>query len=153
MKLGVELYTETSLSVDDTTRFELHLTRSGEPVAGSRGLDRYLINGMVILGKRVAACGREAAYGHESTAAGLGLGPLEALPAVSSEIGDNYRGLKLHVDTNAVLDVGLFGSEFSLRITDPEQGRSLDIPLGRPDVRIDWESRGAFVVDLEPLLH
>lgn len=150
--MGVELYAETSLSVDDTTRFELYLTKNGELVGGSRGADQYDSNGMVIMGKRVAACGREATYGMDDRIAGLGLGPLEALPSGWFELDGDCRGLKLHIKTNAVLDVGLLVRDFSLRVYDQDMGMSMDVPLWRPDVKIDWVSRGSFVIDLDSLL-
>jgi hypothetical protein len=152
MKMGIELYAETSLSVDDTTQFELYLTRDGQALGDSRGSDRYLLNGMVILGKRVAASGREATYGSNDLPAGLGLGPLEARPTVACDVADEYRELLLHIVTTAVLDPALLAREFSVRIVRPDRPVAVDAPLCRPDVRINWVERGHFTVDLVPLL-
>ncbi|NPV70939.1 MAG: hypothetical protein HPY55_09880 [Firmicutes bacterium] len=155
MTIGAELRSERGLSVDDTTYFEMTIEVDGEPVAASRGIDRYLLNGFVLPSKRVAATGRPAMYSLSDTGAGLGLGPIEAAPAALCPLTFS-PGLRLviAVKNNAVLDPGVFCLEFSLGLSasGPAGGKAYDFSLRRPDIAMSWPSRGVFKFDVTEAL-
>jgi len=50
------------------------------------------------------------------------------------------------METNIWLDPGILVQDVMLRFNSDK--RSLEIPLNRPDVKIDWRSRGTFAIDI-----
>lgn len=87
----------------------------------------------------------------DSLSGGLGLGVLETPPACPLFFGlDMCDDFRLVVKTNVILDVGVFARSFSLNLT--VDGVTLDIPLSRPDVEIDWIGRGEYSISLDPFI-
>ncbi len=146
MLLGIELITETTLSLIPGHIFRLELYNDDVLLPLSVGTDTYNYNGNILPHKKVAATGRRATY-----ELGTGLKMLEAedtkpVPVLEKELSD----LKLRIKNNKVLDQAEIKTYFSLRIHNSNETK--DILLARPDVHVYWDGRGDFSIPLNGLL-
>ena len=151
MQLSAEAICEMAVFFDDTSFMALNLERNGIPLEDTIGSDYFLFNGAILAERRVGATGRTCRHQMNNLSAALGLGsvsaqgPREAVAGL--EIGDDLR---LRVKTNLTLDAGVFTKVFAIKLHI--DGKTFDIPLSRPDVRIEWVGRGEYLVSLEPFL-
>lgn len=155
MYMGVELVAETAVFYDDSSFVSMHLVTDGREVPGSAGVDDFLCNGAILPGKRVAATGRRHSFVYDRFSGSLGLGVVEATPCLMVPVPwpGNGSTLRLRIRNNIVLDPGLLCANFSLKVKAQNgELKEWDIPLSRPDVRVDWPARGEFEVNLGDLL-
>jgi hypothetical protein len=110
------------------------------PYPATAGLDEYLFAGIVLPGKRLAGCGRSKRYHCVDRS-----GALEAAPSNWVVIKNNPMEITFKINTDLILDPGLLAASLSLDIANAN-GTTTHIPLNRSDVRIDWQSRGTFVI-------
>ena len=147
-----ELFSETTAFFDDTTFVSMDLERNGYPMDDTIGYDSFAFSGAILPGKRVAATGRACRHDMTDMTCGSGLGVL-AVPDgkrafCALDASDDFA---LRVKTNLTLDVGAFTQNFAIRLGF--DGTVLEIPLSRPDVRIEWTGRGEYVISLLPFLN
>ena len=151
MQIGLELVAEKVLPVVDGDRFEMYLSEDHQILAETHGSDIYHLNAHILTGNRVCGSGRDAHIGYGALFGGLGA--LEAPPPATVDLKvEHVCRLRLHIKTNAILDPGLVHAELGLRVIDPAGRILADVPFARPDVSIDWPSRGEFIVDVTPYL-
>lgn len=121
---------------------ELWLDRNGLLVEETFGSDRYLFDGTLLPGKRVAGTGRT----HLHTSCSQ---PPAAPSGVPVHCSLNfYDDLVLHVKTNLTLDPEVFRKLFSVYL---EMGNlSFHVLPDADDVETEWTGRGEFGISLEP---
>ncbi len=151
MFLQAELVCENAVFFDDTSYVEVFFERNSVPLEDTIGSSLFMFNGVVLPERRVAATGRACRYNMNDLTSGTGLGVVETLRSQPAYCGlDLTDDLKLRVKTNLTLDVGLFTKVFSVKLKLDQW--DFDIPLSRPDVKIEWKGRGEYLVSLEPFL-
>lgn len=150
MIVALELVAEFMMMVKDGDFFAMEMRVNHVPVTGGYGCDQYQVSGLILGGKRVAGTGREQEYNWKNSL--MGLGGVEAVPArgVPVEFDPHNSRMRLHIRTNAVLDVGILQAQFCLHWRDAYGGLVLDLPLRSPQVEIDWAGRGDYKLDLTP---
>ncbi|TYP49212.1 hypothetical protein [Thermosediminibacter litoriperuensis] len=143
MQLNIELYAGRAIHIADYHEISLAVTSNGEIIEDSASLDYFGFFGVILGGKRVAATGRRIHYSFKDLA-----GIFEAEPAQPFRILflDPEDEILLTVDTNIWLDPGLLVQDLVLQVSS--ENKSLEIPLNRPNVKIDWPGRGRFVIDV-----
>ncbi len=147
MNLGVELITETTLTLISDHQFRLELYSGNILLPLSVGTDVYNFTCNILPHKVVAATGRRTSYD-----IGTGLGPVEAKPAKLIPVNaEELPELTLKVLNNKVLDQAEFKQNFALRIIS--DNKAWDNHLARPDVKVYWTSRGEFIILLGNLIH
>lgn len=149
MTLAVEIYAEKPLSIREGIFFKTSLLIKDIVLDGSAGYDRYGFNSIVTTEKRLAGLGRSVAYSLGSFPAGMG--PIEARPGKYLDLPDIPENIVLELETNLILDPGLLADSIGIRLIG-RTGKTVDIPLSRPDMAIWWESRGKYAVPLEGIL-
>lgn len=151
MKIGIEVFTETSLSVVPGSYFRLQLTGNHEPVSSFQGEDHYLFSGFVLRGKRIAASGRQREYVNSGSF--LGLGPWEAQRAELSWVEELLdKRLRLFLHTNLVKDYPSFLHSFGIKCFCGAQRKLLfDLPLSCPVLEVVELSSGKFSLELTDL--
>lgn len=104
--------------------------------------------GAIIEGKRFAAIGRKRKYDHNHLMGRI----FDADPAapINFLFIDPEDDIKLILETNIWLDPGIMVQDVTLKIRSDKQ--KLDIPLNRPDVKMDWSSRGTFAIDISEFI-
>lgn len=146
-----ELFSGTTVFFDDTTFVSMDFERNGYPLDDTIGFDTFTFNGTILPGRRVSATGRACRHDMAGMTSGSGLGVLsvkDGEPAFC--VLDVSDDLALRVKTNLTLDVGTFTRDFAVRLEF--DGTTLEVPLSRPDVRIDWIGRGEYVISLQSFL-
>ena len=147
MNLGVELITETTLTLISHQQFRLELYCGDVLLPLSAGTDVYNLTCNILPHKIVAATGRRASYD-----IGTGLGPLEAKPAkLVPFMAEDLTELNLRVLNNKILDQAEFKQYFTLRILSDQ--KAWDVCLARPDAKVYWTSRGEFIIPLGHLIN
>lgn len=116
-------------------------------VKNSCGHDVFQLNGMVLPEKRLAGFGRSQHYRLDDLPAGLS--SLEALPSHPLDVPESADILSFSIDTNLFLSQDLLSYYLSLGIQ--KDGEYREIPLQSPEVEIDWQSRGKYIVSLKSL--
>lgn len=142
IKIGAELVTETTWVVTPNDEYHLELYYGDVPIPESAGTDRFEMNCHILPQKTLAATGRM-----ELTKIGYGLGPVEAKganPVLVTE--ENLPDLKLRFKNTKILDLAELKHNFSIRLD--VNGKTVDLLLARPDVKVFWEARGDFVIPL-----
>lgn len=146
MLLGIELVTESSLTIIPGHIFRLELYNDDVLLPLSVGTDMYNYNSNILPHKKVAATGRRASYEMGTGLQGLEAEDTKPIPVLEKELSD----LKLRIKNNKILDQAEIKAFFSLRIHNSNQ--ITDILLGRPDVPVYWDGRGDFSIPLAGLL-
>lgn len=149
MKIAVEIYTEKPLNIKDGAYFKTALMARGRIVEGSEGTDSFGFASVVISEKRVAGLGRDFVYTLASFPAGMGA--IEARPGAYLNLADIPEDIALDIETNLILDQGILADVLGVRLIGA-QGKSVDIPLCRPDVPVLWQGRGKYTIPLYGLL-
>ncbi|HHY41343.1 MAG TPA: hypothetical protein GX514_00595 [Thermoanaerobacterales bacterium] len=144
MKVGIELYVQRAVYIMDNNFLRLKVLNNSKLIEESCSEDIFEIFGTILPGKRLAAVGRKSKYDSNYLMGRI----FEAHP--SSPINflfiDPEDDIKLVMETNIWLDPGILVQDVMLRFNSDK--RSLEIPLNRPDVKIDWRSRGTFAIDI-----
>ena len=144
MKLAVELYSEKPLFIKENSFFKLGLRTGGLVLEDTIGIDRYKMASMALTGRRLGGTAREMVYDHSIFPSGLGSG--EARPGAYVNVGEgSIKGMAVILETNLILDVGLLRDSMGLRLVN-EAGKTYDVPLARPDVEVNWDGRGRYVI-------
>lgn len=143
MQVGIELYTQTAVSINPGYEVSMKVLFNGRILEESVSNDTYKFSGTVTGDKRLAAAGRERSYDYRDLA-----GIFEADAAVPLDILfiDGEDDIKLWIETNIWLDPGELIQCLYLKLFS--ESATLEIPLIRPDVKIEWPRRGCFVVDI-----
>jgi hypothetical protein len=146
VKLAVELYSEKTFFIKEESYFKLSVRSRGLVAEDTIGTDCYKLSCMMMSGRRLGGAARGIIYDHTMFPAGLGRG--EARPGAYIELDDKgLHDAAVIIETNLILDVGLLRNSVGLRLVN-EDGKSFDIPLGRPDIEIAWNGRGRYVVPI-----
>lgn len=116
-------------------------------IVGSCGQDVFQLNGMVLPEKRLAGLGRKQNYRLDDLPAGLSA--LEAQPSYPVDVPEAATSLSFAVDTNLFLSQDLLSYYLSLGVN--KNGEYREIPLQSPEVEIDWQSRGKYIVSVKNL--
>lgn len=149
LKLALELYTEKPLCVKDDTYFRTALSVDKITFSDTEGLDQYCFHSVIGSEKRVAGLGRICTYTLNSLPGGLG--PVEARPGTYFNLPADYSKTTLLLETNLILDPGILSDTLGIRLVNA-QGKTVDVPFSRPDVKILWESRGTYTIVLPEIL-
>lgn len=150
MKIAVEIYAEKLLDIKENTYFKTALMVKGELLNGSEGYDRYEFPALITSEKRVAALGRGFVYTLAAFPAGMGA--IEARPGKYLDLPDVPDDVTLTLETNLILDPGMLADSLGVRLANA-QGKSVDIPLRRPDIPIWWEGRGKYAIPLNEIFN
>lgn len=146
VRAGLELVAESAVIVTPGLHLILEVTFDHQGFPEWSGSDAYLLDGAVLAGRRVAASGRHRTY--RETSLPLGLGTVEAAPAVAAPLPGYVRRTRVRVRSNMFLDPGQLVAGLAAHWVDQAGQVVLDAPLRRPDVRLEWLGRGLFVLDL-----
>ena len=149
LKLAIEIYTEKPLCVKEDTYFMTALSVDNVTVAGTEGLDQYFFHAVIGSEKRVAGLGRTCTYTLNSLPGGLG--PVEARPGKYFDLPAEHNNAILIIETNLILDPGILSDTLGIRLVN-KQGKTFDVPFSRPDVSIQWDSRGKYAISLSEVL-
>jgi len=120
--------------------FESIILMDNKSCPTTAGCDIFLVAGVIMPGKRLAGFGRNKCYRLEDMS-----GTLEAAPSTWLLMESNTSELSFKINTNIILDPGILASFLYFDITT-ESETTTHIPLNRPDIQINWQSRGTFVV-------
>jgi len=101
------------------------------------GRDEFRLASLIKSGKCLAGFGRKSAH----------LGLMEAAPSNWVAIKSHISEISFKINTDIIHCPGQLASYLSLDIAT-DGGTATNIPLDRSDVRIDWPSRGTFVVSI-----
>ncbi|MEN6412774.1 MAG: hypothetical protein ABFC84_08410 [Veillonellales bacterium] len=146
MRLSMEIKTEHQLEVNNGDYFSVALVNNGQVIPETSGRDQYNLNDFILPGKRIAGFGRTKQYALDDLPAGLG--PLEAAESAPLSLEENQlKELTVALETNVILDQGQLAYYLSLAVA-ADGGMPTEIPLLRPDVAIDWTSRGNYLIKI-----
>lgn len=145
MKYCFEWDAQKSIDVIPGNYFESIIMTGRDMYIAKAGRDEFQLAGVIMPGRRLAGFGRNRFYYAQNVPAGLEA--VEAAPSIWVDIANDISALAFKINTDIILDPGLLASCLSLRI-EKEDGMMATIALNRPDVRIDWPSRGTFVVTI-----
>lgn len=109
MNVGIELVAARQLSVQLGSFVETSLLYGGKEIPRTKGQDEYHLSTRIPTGNRFAATGRK--FICQLDLPGLGLGPMEARPAVNVPLPDwdeDFENLTILVKTNFVFQVHEF---------------------------------------------
>lgn len=107
------------------------------------GRDTFMLNGLILPGKRLSGLGREAKYNLSDFPAGLTA--LEAKPSLPIAT-DTKSTLRFAVDTNILISQDQLSNYLSLEISTDDQVQT--IPLQAANVAIDWQARGKYIINI-----
>lgn len=147
MEITFEWKAQHAIDILPGSYFASAMLADGSAIEESRGLDEFQLHGMVLPEKRLAGFGRTQSYRLEDLPAGLSA--LEASPSEPMELPSETNALSFAVDTNLFFGQDLFSHHLSLGVC--KEGLYREIPLQSPDVRIDWQSRGQYIVSIDTL--
>lgn len=145
MKYYFEWSAQKDISVVPGNYFESMALLGDTLYPDTGGRDEFQLAGLIMLGKRFAASGRNKSYSSKDVSANQAI--IEAAPPSWVSFTNDTAEIAFTIDTDIFLDPGLLASCLRLDITK-ESETAIHIPLNRSDVRIDWPSRGTFVVTL-----
>lgn len=143
MEFGIELFASRAIYIADYHEISLAITVNDKLIEESLSKDVFNFYGIILGGKRVAATGRKILYTYNDLVEIFEAKPAQPFNLLYLDQGDE---IELAIDTNLYLDPGIMAQDLIIHIF--LGNRSLEIPLNRPDVKIDWPRRGFFVVDL-----
>ncbi|MEW6546162.1 MAG: hypothetical protein AB1446_04490 [Bacillota bacterium] len=145
-RAGLELVAESAVIIIPGVFLIMDVAFDHQVPLAWSGSDVYELNGTVLGGRRVAASGRHRTY--RETSLPLGLGTVEAAPAVPAPRPEYVRRTRVKLHSNLFLDPGQLLAGLTAHWVDEAGQVILDIPLRRPDVSLDWLGRGLFVLDV-----
>jgi len=149
----VEIYAQKPLFLKDNDFIRLSLISRGKEIEETVGCDRYVRGTAMLTDKRIAGIGRKHTYDFDSRSVPIGLGTLEAKPGAYIElIGNDLEDIELKIETNAILDPALVCDLWGIRFVN-HMGKSYDVPLCRPDIKITWHSRGVYTIPISEFLN
>jgi len=140
MKCCFEWIVQKAMEVVPGNYFESTVLVGNTMYPNTVGRDDFQLASLIKPGKRLAGFGRNQSY----ISAHLGL--MEAAPSMWVAI-EKLAEVSFRIDTDIILCPGLLASYLSLDIAT-DGGTKTHIPLDRSDVRIDWQSRGIFIVSI-----
>ncbi|NLZ54202.1 MAG: hypothetical protein GX892_13860 [Thermoanaerobacteraceae bacterium] len=144
MQVGIEVYAQRAVYIMDNNFVRLKVINNGKLMEESCSEDVFKFFGTIIPGKRLAGVGRNSKYEPSYLLGSI----FEANP--SSHINflfiDPEDDIKLVIETNIWLDPGIMLQDVMLKIASDK--KNLEIPLNRPDIKMDWQSRGTFAIDI-----
>ncbi|MDN5331370.1 MAG: hypothetical protein PWP45_595 [Tepidanaerobacteraceae bacterium] len=143
MEFGIELFTNRAIFVSDYHEISLAISVNDRLIEESLSKDKFNFHGLILGGKRLAGTGRKIVYSHQDIMEIFEARPAQPFTLLYLDPSDEIR---LEIDTNLFLDPGIMVQDLTMKIS--LGNRSLEIPLNRYDVRINWPKRGFFVVDL-----
>ncbi|UNC91554.1 hypothetical protein [Candidatus Contubernalis alkaliaceticus] len=149
MRFSVELFSYRSIFLKSNSFFKLCLRSRGLIDNETIGIDNYKKESLVLQDKRLGGLGREVNYNHMMMPRGTGIG--EAEPGIIVQFEESLDAA-LIVETNAVKDINEFRQMFCMRLVDV-LGNSLDIPLSRPDVEVNWNGLRRYVIPIAEFLN
>ncbi|TWH46468.1 MULTISPECIES: hypothetical protein [Sporomusa] len=140
MKCYFDWNTQKEIKVVPGNYFE-NIALAGDTLCpDTAGRDEFLLAGVIPPAKRLAGSGRSNRYSFADI-----LGAIEAAPSIGIILPNDLSEISFLINTDIILDPGLLAASLSLDIATVS-GMTTRIPLNRSDVRIDWQSRGTFVV-------
>jgi len=144
MQVGIELFVQRAVYIVDNNFVRLKVLNNGKVIEESCSEDDFDFFGTIIPGKRLASVGRKTKYDPNYLMGRI----FEANPSlpINFLFIDPEDDIKLIIETNIWLDPGIMVQDVMLKINSEK--KSLEIPLNRPDVKLDWSSRGTFAVDI-----
>jgi len=142
-----EIKAERGIDINPGDYFETAVLVNGKTLPGTEGRDDFNLNALLLPGKRVAGFGRRRSYALQDLPAGLSA--LEVAPSEKVHLG-NAEALAFKICTNVILDQGVLAHRLSLGVAK-NGGPLREIPLNCPDVKIDWQSRGIFVITVDQI--
>ncbi|SMC92561.1 hypothetical protein [Sporomusa malonica] len=140
MKCCFEWSAQKEIEITPNNYFESIVLAGDAICPDTAGRDEFLLAGVIMPGKRLAGSGRSKCYSLADMS-----GAIEAAPSIWVALKNDLSEISFKINTDIILDPGLLASSLSLDIATVS-GTATHIPLNRSDVRIDWQSRGTFVV-------
>jgi hypothetical protein len=148
MQFTFDWKTQHAIDVTPGSYFSSAMVAEAVTIESTAGYDAYQLNGMVLPEKRLAGFGRKQCYRLEDMPAGLSA--VEAQPSQPIEIPPEMAAsLSFEVDTNLFLSQDLLSHYLSLGVQ--KNGFYREIPLQSPEVEIDWQSRGKYIISVKNL--
>ena len=149
MQITFEWKAQHAIDVTPGSYFSSAMITDSTIMEESRGSDAFQLNGMILPEKRLAGFGRKQNYSLTDLPAGLSA--LEATESQPVEISpETAASLAFAVDTNLFLSQDLLSHYLSLGVQ--KNGFYREIPLQSPEVEIDWQSRGKYIISVKNLL-
>ena len=146
MQFTFDWKTQHAIDVTPGSYFSSAMVAEAGVIPETAGKDVFQLNGMVLPEKRLAGLGRKQSYRLEDMPAGLSA--LEALPSIPVDIpSDLAAKLSFEVETNLFLSQELLSHYLSLGVQ--KDGFYREIPLQSPEVEIDWQSRGKYIISVK----
>jgi hypothetical protein len=139
---------QKDIEVNPGNYFESIVLTGDKMYPDAAGRDEFQFAGLIRQGKRLAGSGRCKSYSREDISARLE--SIEVAPSTWVALNGDPAGISFKIATDIILDPGLLASYLSLDIAK-ENGTAIHIPLNRPDVQIDWQSRGTFVIRVDKI--
>lgn len=141
MKLAIELVPNLSIPFSPHHRYELALTKGDTVFEAARGQDAFSFNGVLLFNEAICGTGRTAVHDFAPD-----LSESRGTPAQAVEISpEDFCGLVLWLDTNAILAQEVLQTYYSLRLC--ANGAETLIPLTL--LRVHWEGQGLFKIYLD----
>lgn len=144
MQVEIELFALRAVCINNDYFIKLSITNNGRIMEGSCSEDIFKFFGTIIPGKRMAGIGRKCKYEPSFLYGRI----FEANP--SSPIDflfiDPEDDIKLVIETNIWLDPGAMLHVIMLKVCSYK--KTLEIPISRHDIKIDWLGRGIFAIDI-----
>jgi len=145
MKYYFDWNTQKEIVVVPSNYFESTALAGNTLYPATAGRDEFLLAGIIPPDKRLAGSGRSNRYSTSGMSEAI-----EAAPSIGITLPNDLSEISFLINTDIILDPGLLAASVSLDIATVS-GTTTHIPLNRSDVRIDWQSRGTFVVTV-PLM-
>lgn len=151
MKLGFQWITARSIPVRVEDFFSCEVLLNGAIADAATGLDQYGLDTIILPDKRLAGSGRKCIYTDRELICGLG--NLQARPFSYCELAAAWNLLELRLQTNRLLDYRELPLLLELEIwwIDSDREHSRRFHLQNPLLRIDWEERGSYRLDITHL--
>ncbi|MDF2874317.1 MAG: hypothetical protein K0R22_1000 [Sporomusa sp.] len=148
MKCCFEWNAQQDIAVTPGNYFESTVLAGDNLYPEATGRDEFQFAGLIKPGKRLAGSGRSKCYSREEMDTGSGV--IEAAPSAWVEFKGDPSKLLFRISTDIILDPGCLAACLSLDIAT-EGGTAIHIPLNLPDIQIDWQSRGTFIVRVDKI--
>lgn len=138
MKIGVELFAASEIPVKLGSFVETNLYADGKLIPRANGQDEYHLATVIPAGRRFAGSGRK--YICQLDLPGMGLGPMEARPAVTVplyEDDDDFTNLIIFIRTNLTFTLQDFLRQVTVRlfyngsILEPNRGEWKSVQSGQ----------------------